>query len=199
MEPRMMRPVRIVAPAASLLTRADLKAQGKIESTEEDELLDDYAAAAVQHLDGWEGVVGKALVTQSWSVSFSAFPAGTRLRLPLGPLVSVTSISWRDAAGVAQTFSSALWRGHEDHLSPFVELVEGAAWPAAASRDGAVTVLWRCGYGETPAAVPATIRRAAAMLAAHWHDRRHAADLATLAPLPMGVESLLAPHRAWRI
>lgn len=58
---------------------------------------------------------------------------------------------------------------------------------------GMVAVTFEAGFDP----LPPDLAQAVLLLAAHWYERREAAD-AALAPLPLGVASLLAPFREVR-
>jgi fatty-acyl-CoA synthase len=79
------------------VTLTEIKAHCRVDGADSDAVLNALIAAAVSHLDGHTGILGRAMVTQTWRQDFEAF--GGRLRLPLWPVASVTSVTYRDAAG----------------------------------------------------------------------------------------------------
>lgn len=193
---RAQPPVRTVGPAEAALSVAEVKEFLRLEpdETEEDELLAALIAAAIDHLDGYRGVLGQALVAQTWQIKLDGFPAKRVLRLPLGPLIDLVSVAYFDAAGSAQTLV-----GLElcpDALGPAVGLAEGQSWPATATRPDAVTVTWRCGFGAGAGDVPAAIRTAAKLLIGHWYANREAVNVGNIVTeMPLGATVLLAPFR----
>lgn len=189
----MVALTRITPPAAEPVTLAEAKAQARVDHADEDALIAGLIAAATQHLDGWEGTLGRALVTQTWAARYPGF--GCVLRLPLRPVQSVTSVVYRDATGAEETLDAGLYRLQADELGAYVERVAETVWPETAARSDAVTVTFVAGYGD-PADVPRPIRQAMLMLIEHWYDNRGAVLAgAAASPMPLAVDALLGPYR----
>lgn len=198
-EPKMQRPVLVTPPAAALVTAAEAKAQTRISTDAEDTLIDRLIATATARLDGYAGVLGRALITQTWRVSFSRFPA-RRLRLPLGDLQSVTGVTYRDTDDAEQTLATSVYAAHEDAIGPYITLKDGQSWPATYARDDAVAVTWVAGYGDAASDVPQAIRHAAMMLLGHWYENREASAIGvSVAALPLSVEALVMQYRRGEI
>lgn len=189
----MFAPVRTVAPAV-LLTPAEAKAHLRVDHADDDALIAALIEAATTHLDGWSGILGRALVSQTWRQDFADF--GEYLRLPLGPVVSVSSVTYYDINDASQTAASASYSLLADDYGPYVGLVPGYTWPSVSStRNAPVSVTYVAGYG-TAAAVPQAIKQAALLLIAHWYDFREAVMAGqTPTELPFGVRALLTPFR----
>lgn len=191
---KALAPVRTVAPSSTLLELADAKAHLRVRHSDEDAFIESLIAAAEAHLDGYTGVLGRALVTQEWSRSFDGFPACNSFRLPLGPLGDAVSISYYDAAGDVQSFTD--FHAVADAIGPMVVLTDGSQWPSTATRPDAVTVTWTCGYGDVDD-VPSAIIHAAKLLIGHWFANREAVNVGgDLSELPMAVNALIAPYRS---
>lgn len=163
-------PIRTVAPAVALISTADAKAHLRVDGTASDDYIAGLVVAATQWMDGYGGVLGKALITQTWQQKYDGFPSGDHFRLPLGPLGAVSSISYYDAANDVQSFTS--FTAQSDEIGPLVILDEDATWPATYDRPDAVTVTWTCGHGSAASDVPAPIVVAAKMLIGQWYDHR---------------------------
>ena len=188
----MLAPVRTAAPAA-LITTAEAKAQCRIDSSDEDTLIDALISAAISHLDGYSGVLGRALVTQTWQQDFSGFCA--KMRLPVGNLIEVTEVTYYDASNAEQTLDAAVYATFADSLGPYVALKPDQTWPSIYTRSDAVRVTWTAGYGAA-ASVPAAIKQAALLLVSHWYDNRSGVAVGeTPTEMPLAVNSLLAPFR----
>jgi uncharacterized phiE125 gp8 family phage protein len=188
----MLRPVRTVAPATALVSLDDIKAQVRVPHVDDDALLTALIEAATSRIDGYAGILGRAIVSQTWTQDFDGF--ANDLRLPLGNLVSITDVKYYDATNTQQTASATLYSGLEDECGPYVTLKYGQAWPSTYNRPDAVKVTWVCGYGAV-VNVPAAVVHAVKMLAAHWYENREAVVIGDMASeVPLGVRSLLAPH-----
>ena len=188
-----LAPVQTSPPAVTPVSVDEAKARLRIDSTDEDSTVGLMITAATAYLDGWSGTLGRALVTQTWAQSFSDFPVGRRLRLPLAPVQSISSITYQDADDVEQTFDASNYRLQTDALGPYVELKRGSSWPGTINRDDAVTVTFVAGYGDNAADVPGSIRDAMILMIGHLFENREATSPLTIKEIPWGAKTLLAP------
>lgn len=101
----MHRPVRVSAPAVLPVSVADVKTTLRIDSNDDDSAIEILIQAAVDHYEGWTGILGICLVEQTWRQSFDRFDRS--LCLPLGPVIQAASVSWRNAAGQISTVPAA--------------------------------------------------------------------------------------------
>lgn len=188
----MHAPVRTAAPAATPVSVAEAKAHLRVENSDEDTLIAGLVNAATSHLDGWSGVLGRALVTQTWRQDFDAF--SRKMRLPLFPVASVTSVTYRDANGATQTVAAENYSLLADERGAFVGLVWDFDPPILYDDGPAVSVTYVA--GTAAADVPAAIKHAILLMVGHWFANREAVVTGTIAVnLPMTVDALLAPLR----
>jgi len=189
---------RVAAPTVPLLSVGEAKQHVVVDHDDDDVLLEGMVAAANDWMDGEAGVLGRALITQTWRLTLSAPPRGSSLRLPIPIVQSVSAITYYDAANAQQTLAADQYRLISQPEYGLVELVDGANWPNTYRRADAMAVEYMTGYGDTAADVPQPIRQAAAMLAAYWYDNRSAATERSMSAMPMGVQALLANYRLAR-
>lgn len=83
-----MTPVLVTAPATPAVTLADMRAYLRVTGTAEDTLITSLVSAAIGHLDGWKGVLGRCIMPQTWSVTASG--AGCVV-LPMPDVVTATA------------------------------------------------------------------------------------------------------------
>ncbi|RWK12530.1 head-tail connector protein [Mesorhizobium sp.] len=186
-----LAPVRTVAPAEAPVSLDEMKLHLHA-GDDEDTLIQAYIDAATAHLDGYTGIIGRALVTQTWQQDFSGFSHS--LRLPLGPLESVSSVTYYDGSNVQQTLATSVYDKFTDALGPHVGLKPGQSWPSTYTRPDAVRVTFVA--GEDVADVPAPIKVAIMLLAANWYENRESVTLGSIpSEMPMGVAALIAPYR----
>jgi len=189
-----LSPILITPPAAELITLDEARRQVRRDDEDDDAVITSLIAAVMSRLDGVDGILGRALIMQTWSQAFDGFPVGAALCLPLAPVIDVVSIVYRDRDNAEQTFAGANYTAHNAAKTAYVKLDYNAAWPATYDRDDAATVQFRAGYGANAAAVPAAIKHAGLMLLAHYYENREAVLVGTIsAELPMGVTALLRP------
>lgn len=192
----MHAPVLVAAPAEALISLAEARQQCQVdpEVTEFDTMLDLLVAAATTHVDGYAGILGRALVTQTWRQDFDGFCS--RLRLPL-PAAAITSVKWYDdeATPTETTIASTNYELQHDALGSFVRFVDAYSFPSDLAETRAVRVTFTAGYGAA-AAVPAAIKQALLLLVGHWFMNREAVNIGNItSAVPFAVDALLGPYR----
>lgn len=190
----MLRPVLVTPPATTPVSLVEAKAHCRVEGADSDAVLTAMIAAAVEHLDGWAGILGRALVTQTWRQDFRIF--GSRMRLPVGPVASLSGVKHFDASNIEQTIDPSVYVMATDATGSYVELAAGKSWPATYDRSDAVRVTYVA--GSDAADVPASIKAAILLLVGAWFENREETAIGvSVAPLPrsVGVNALLAPYR----
>lgn len=188
----------VAGPSQPLLSLAEAKQHVAIDHDDDDAMLESIVAAANGWMDGESGVLGRALITQTWRLTLSAPPRERSLRLPIPVVQSVSEITYYDETNTEQTLAASEYRLVSQPEYGVVELAEGANWPNTYRRNDALSVEYVTGYGDTAADVPQAIRHAAALLAAFWYDNRGAATERSMSAMPMGVQALLANYRLAR-
>lgn len=190
----MLKPVRIIAPAAYPVTLQDVKRNSRVDGTDDDALLTAYIEAATAHFDALAGVLGRALINQTWQQKLPYFPDCGVIGLDLSPIQSITSITYYDTDNMQQTLSNETYTILEDPLGVYVTLQVGQTWPDVACREDAVTITYVAGYGATASSVPAPIRQAIMLLVGQWYENREAAG-SPMQELPFSVCALVSPFR----
>ena len=184
-----LKPVRTVAPAETPLTLAEAKAHLRVDSTDEDDLVTAYLEGATAALDGWSGILGRCLVTQTWRQDFREF--SDPLRLPFPDVASV-AVAYIDTDDASQTLATSVYELAEDNLGAYLTLKDGQTWPSLGEVTVAVSVTLTCGYGAA-ADVPADLKDAIRLdIGTRYQFRETMGEQA--AP-NMAYESLVSKHR----
>lgn len=181
-----------------LITTAEAKAHLRVDHSDEDAYIAGLVKAAEAMLDGPNGMVGKALATQQWTLKRERLIGTDALDLPVVPFRDVVSIAYYDADNTLQTLNTpeaigALFTtaGNED----WGQIAPVTVWPEMYQRPDALTVVFHAGFGD-PADVPANLLHAAKMLIAHWYENREQVTLGqSPVELPMAVQALVGVHR----
>jgi uncharacterized phiE125 gp8 family phage protein len=121
----MWYPSTVTAPAAEPVTLDEVKQQCLIETTDDDLLLGRLIKAARSHVEKYCNARWAEQTVVCQCDSFTDFT-----RLSEGPLKSVTSISYVDPSGEAQTLDAAVYDPRKDGLEPSIALKPGQSWPA---------------------------------------------------------------------
>lgn len=148
---------QVTPPTGEPVTLAEAKAHLRVTHSEEDALIGSLIVAAREALDGKDGVLGRALVTQMWVLVMDEFPAG-RFTIPLPPLQGIESVEYKDTDGVWQVMSDADYEADIDSEPGVIAPV--TSWPATKESLGAVRITFAAGYGtaeEVPQALKAAM------------------------------------------
>lgn len=150
--------------------------------------------AAQAYLDGYGGIMGRALLTQTWDLKLDYFPA--IIWLPLPPLQSVTSITYLDTDGNSQTLATSVYQVVNNGNSPsYIREAYSQFWPVTYDQAQAVTVRFVAGWTSADL-VPKGIHHAIKLLVSQWYDRRESVVVGkTVDALPFAAEALLRPLR----
>lgn len=183
----MLQPTRIVEPNTAILTREDVKVHLRVDSADEDTLIDGLIDSVTSYFDGYSGILGRALITQTWRQQFRCF--GRKMVLPVPPVQSVVSINYYDNLGVNQQVSATNWQLLTAACGSWVEPKFNKIWPVPAP--GSIITIDYIAGGDT---IPKAIKQAALLLIGHWFENRQAIGNVG-SELPMGVSALIAPFR----
>jgi len=184
-----MKLSRTTDAATEPVTRAEAKLHLRLDSYDEDDLVDRLITAARQQC---EQLAGRAFIEQTWTMYRDGFWTG-KLYLPRPPLQSVTSIKYQDGNNAQQTLAAATYYVDTAAEPGAVSLAYQQTWPSTYGEVNDVEIIYVAGYGDEAADVPATDRQAILLAVGHLYEHREATLVGQAASvLPMGVRSLLA-------
>jgi uncharacterized phiE125 gp8 family phage protein len=192
----MLRPRLITPPATRLLSLADAKEHLRVDGTADGGLIEGYILAAEGHLDGHAGIMGRALITQTWRAEWANWPA-YYLALPF-PDVQSAAVQYYDADNVLRTLAAEQYRLIEGARGSMLEWDDSFASPSLYSRSDAIRVDMVCGYGDAASDVPTDIIHAVKLLIGAWYENRENTAIGvSVAELPESVnlDGLLYKHR----
>lgn len=182
----------IVTPNAELPVTLDAaRAQLRNEDQRYD---DDYIRAIIRRAASYiETAYGLALLTQVVDEYHQGFPCSTEtpLLLRISPLISVTSISYVDAAGDTQVWSNTEYTSGKYNNTAFIIPKPGYYWPAAhPQHPNSVTIRYSAGFGDKASSVPENIQNAILLMVGRSYLNREDSP----STLPQASETLLAPY-----
>ena len=185
----------LAGPAEEPLSLAEAKAFLRLDDTAEDALVAALITAARLHV---EGTTARATIAQSWRLVLDAWPACREVRLPVGPLISLSAVTVFDDASDPNELD--LGQFEIDAVTPRVLLpAEIDGTPAMRERQG-IEIDYVAGYGADAADVPADLRQAMLALVAYWFEHRDAVVLAgSGSVVPAGFDALVANYRRVRL
>lgn len=202
----------VTAPATEPLSLAEAKAHLRVDQDDENDLIATLVIAAREYV---ETHTHRALITQTWDYQLDGFPAmwstvdvdarqvhTGAIWFPKPPLLSVTSLTYVDTAGVTQTWDAGNYtvdapagpKARMGRLVPAWSLY----YPVARTVPNAVTVRFVAGYGGA-ALVPASLKAGMKLLIGNWWLNREAGQIVRGSAdiLPFGVDALLWPYKSF--
>lgn len=210
----------VTAPSLEPVTVAQAKKHLRLEIADDDEYVGDVITAARMY---FERATNRSLNTQTWRLTLDDFPPycdqrgtisypflregffatpfdfvdGTTqvIRLPMGQVQSVTSITYLDTSGASTAFTNY----RLDNSENIARLVPAYnyEWPATRGDIASVTIDYVTGYGALATDVPGDIRHAIKTLIAYWYDGDRAAVLASSVthPADHALEAVISSYR----
>lgn len=184
----------VVVPPEPVVTWAEADAHLRLDGDDTQQTyVESLIAAATAHVDGPNGILGRAVGEQTLELRTAAFPRAY-LTLPHGPVGEVVSVKYLDADGVEQTAATSLY----DQTGDVLRLAYNQTWPSP--RGDAESVRIRYTAGWATADVPAPIKAAILLLVGHWYANREAVNVGNItSEMPLAVDRLLAPYRIIRV
>ena len=182
------------APATEPVSTADAKAHLKIDTSDEDALIDSWVVAARILIEkNW----GISIITQTLKLRLDHFPYDDqRIMLPAPPLASVSSVQYTDSDGVLQTWDSSNYDVGVNDKPGTLKTAYNVSYPTTRSMDDAVIITYIAGFGGA-SDVPATIIHAIKLLLSLWNEAREAACPVNLTEIPFGVAALLIDEKIY--
>lgn len=166
---------RTVAPTEYPVSLNETKAHLRYTGSAEDPDIMVYIQSAVDQLDGPNGILNRALCTQTIEYTLDRFPS-CPIDVPLPPMQSVSSIVYLDNNGDSQTLATTEYRvlnASNPQAKGRIELGYGKSWPATRDVEQAVTITAVCGFGARNA-VPEHIRTLIKTMVKEMYDNREA-------------------------
>jgi len=123
----------------------------------EDDLLTTVLSAAVGRI---EDLTSRQLMTATWEYKIQDWPAGDRIKLPFGNLVSVTSVIWKGSDGTETTLTVTTDYIVETNgeACGYIVLPYAVSWPSGTLYpSNPITITFICGY-PSAAVVPEKIQ-----------------------------------------
>lgn len=153
----MFRPVLVTPPASLPISVADVKNALRVDEADSDAQIERLIKSAVAHYEGWSGVLGIAIVEQTWRQDYSHFE--DKMNLNVRPVMSITSVKYRNEAGQIATVAAENYALKADGGGrSYVRFSNDFTVPVDLYEDAPVSIEYVTGW---PAAgVPADIQTA---------------------------------------
>lgn len=142
---------------------------------ESDASITDMGDAVTDYLDGNDGVLGRGLITQTYTMIINFFPGV--IHVPLPPLQTVDEIRYLDTAGDQQILASSVYRvvyAGAVNRKAIITLANNQSWPSTDTQIAAVEIDFTCGYGDSWNDIPPNTRQLALLLLGSLFETREA-------------------------
>jgi uncharacterized phiE125 gp8 family phage protein len=162
--------VIVITPPEPLVDLNETKQWLRVDHADDDGLIAGLIAAVQSHIDGPDGVLGRALGTQILEYGLDRFH-GHHIELPCPPVISIESVTYTGQAGSDVAWAAG-WRLYDAGLERWsLAPLYGGSWPSVRYDRRSVRIRYRAGYETLPAAVPLAVKR----MVAHLYDNRASA------------------------
>ncbi len=166
---------------------------GFSDDTLQDSVLESFLRAAISAI---EARTGKVLFQQSFVWTVYGWQDGVAQGLPVAPVNEIVDVVLEDAQDGSVTVAPSAYQLVRDGHRPCLRGISGAL--PMVPNGGRAIVRFVAGFGSTWASVPADLRQAVLLLAAHFYEFRQETTLSE-GCMPFGVVSLLERYRALRL
>lgn len=185
-----MSVVVITAPVHGI-TLATAKAHLRVDSADDDAIIQSYLDAACAHIDGPMGWLGRSIWTQTLELRQDGL-SGT-IALPYGPVASVTSVKYVDTAGAEITIGGSLYTLTNDGK---VALAYNQSWPGVRGDVEGVRIRYVTGAAAAP---PSVLSAVLLMTGDLYMSRETVGDMPSAIQMSTTVQALLSSFRVWRV
>lgn len=177
----------VTPPQAEPVTLAEAKLHLKIDTTDEDALIQNLITAARARAE-WHS--GRAFVTQDWVLRLDRWPKTGIVEIPLPPLQAVTEVAVITADGARVVAGATTYRA--DTASVPARVMLGPP-PRNLRHQDCLEIAFTAGYGDATA-VPAGICEGILQIVADLYSHRGDDTIVSQAG-----QALLAPYRVFRL
>lgn len=134
----------VSGPASTPVSVSQAKDELRIDTSDHDTRLGRYVAAATAYV---QAMTGLRLVTQTIDIKCDDW--GDLSAIPVGPVQSITSVTYVDTDGATQTASTSVYEARLTGLNPHLVLKYQQVWPVA-QFGSQITVRAVVGYTSVP-------------------------------------------------
>jgi len=178
-------------PAIEPVALEEAKAHLRVDDSVDDALITAIISASRQFI---ENELQSALIQRYYTLNLDELPS--EIILPWPPLVSVTTLKYRDTDGVQTTMPATTYRTVANTRPGRIVLENGQSWPSTEHLPDSIEIVYVAGFGTAAASVPHAIRQAILLMTGHMYAFREPVITGTIvSQIPMTVESLLGPYK----
>lgn len=200
--------IQLTQPSHEPVSRDDMKAFLRIDSTDQDTVIDALITSARMSVESY---TGRCLVNQQFSLQFDRTPGSwpfsygfgasllspyREIHLPRSPLVSIDAFTYQDMeTGDPVTMVEGTDYQVSGKEPGRLQPAYGQAWPIARWTLESIKITFTAGYGDTSASPvvgadpPEVFKTAIKLMVGHWYENRESQEM------PKAAENLIQPYR----
>ena len=163
------------------------------QDTTQDDVLTGFLRAAMSAI---EARTGKVMIRRSFSWSVTSWQAREAQVLPVAPVAQVTRVALVAQDGNESVVSASSYWLEQDSQRPRLRASGGHF--LSVPRNGSAVIEFEAGFGANWSELPADMKQAMLMLAAHYYEYRHETSLGD-GCMPFGVTSLIERYKPMRM
>ena len=168
---------RLTAPATEPITLAEAKAHCRVDTTDDDSLIQGYITTAREFVEDY---IDRSLVTQRLTMKLDAFPHEIELpRPPMAASGSATAVIVTYVTGEAggtATLATTDYRVDRDSTPGVIRTTYAGSWPSHLLDQNSVTITWWAGYGDATS-IPQRVKNAMLMVVHELYEKRGNAEM----------------------
>lgn len=160
-------------PTLPLLTAEELHAQCRVDSDDENALLDRYIAGATELVETDSRMFLRPAVL---TLHLDCWPTCGPVLIERCPVTAIQAIRYIDGNGDEQEWED--WHAQLSSRPARLDKAFGTSWPVHRRQAGAIEIDFDCGFAE--GAAPEVALQMIRMLAAHWFENRETAVVGSI-------------------
>lgn len=177
-------------PVTEPVSLADARAHLRVDTKADDALVSAAITAARAYAEDY---THRKLITQTVEIRADGFPAA--FRLPVAPVITITSIKYIDTTGTLITLAADQYKLVQSTTPPLIVPAYSVTWPTTRAEMDAIGIILSVGYGVVSDDVPPTIIEAIKLLLGHFYTNRVDEVTGTIvSKLTLNADKLLLPH-----
>lgn len=161
----------LTPPVYRPISLQEAKDHLRVDSDDDDALIEGMIAAATNYFDGPAGILNRAILAQTLELTLPEFPCGP-IVLPCPDLIEIVSLRY---ATLGSPDRETLTEYQIDRAGVQARLwpAYGQSWPSVpCGLVNAVTIAYRAGFGTHPGAVPDDLKSTVKLMLSDLYENR---------------------------
>ena len=184
-------------PASEPVSLADTKSFLRIDGADDDILVSSLITAARIYI---ETTTAKILLLQNWSLFKDKWPSSGVLHLPLSPVQSIDEVRLYNLDESHSVLDVSEYAKDLISTQPRIKLLSQHLSQSPSAPLNHIEVQFTAGFGAAESDVPADLRQALLMLAAHWYEQREPVGFgSSFNEIPLSISAVLEKYKAFKV